>query len=57
MRGETGEHMAVIFYRKFDEVKDAVGDSEFQMLDEFFCMEPADSGKIGAGRNFEIDNL
>ena len=39
------------------EAEDAVGDSEFQKLDEFFCRDLADIGEISAGRNFGIDNL
>ena len=39
------------------ESEDAVGESEFQQLDEFFCRDLADIGEIGAGRNFGIDNL
>ena len=39
------------------EAEDAVAESEFQKLDEFICRDLADIGKIGAGRNFGIDNL
>ena len=38
----------VIVYRFFVEAEDAVGDSEFQKPDEFFCMDLADIGEIGA---------
>ena len=37
------------------EAEDAVGDSEFQKLDEFFYR--ADIGETGAGRNFQNNNL
>ena len=33
---------------------DAVGDSEFQKLDEFFCRDLADIGEIAEGRNLEL---
>ena len=36
------------------EAKDAVGESELQKLDEFFCRDLADIGETGAGRNFGI---
>ena len=39
------------------EAEDAVGDIEFQKLDEFFCRDLADIDEIGAGRNFGIDNM
>ena len=39
------------------EVEEAVGESEFQMLDEFFHRDLADIGEIGTGRNFGIDSL
>ena len=39
------------------EAEDAVGDSEFQKLDEFFCRDLVDIGEPGAGRNFGIDHL
>ena len=39
------------------EAEDAVGDSEFQKLDNFFLMDLADIGETGAGRNFGIDHL
>ena len=35
------------------EAEDAVGNSEFQKLDEFFYRDLADIGEIGAGRNFK----
>ena len=37
------------------EAENAVGESEFQKLDEFFCRYLADIGEIGTGRNFRID--
>ena len=39
------------------EAEDAVGDSEFWKLDELFCRDLADIGKIGAGGNFGIEYL
>ena len=36
------------------EVEDAVGDSEFQKLDELFYRDHAGIGEICAGRNFEL---
>ena len=39
------------------EGEDAVGESEFQKLHEFFCRDLADIGETGAGRNFGIDSL
>ena len=47
----------VIFIEFLVEAKDALGESEFQKIDEFFCRDLADIGEIGAGRNFGIDNL
>ena len=47
----------VIFIEFLVKAEDAVGDSEFQKLDEFFYRDLADIGEIGAGRNFGIDNL
>ena len=41
----------------FIEVEDAVGDSEFQKLDEFVCKDLPDIGETGAGRTFGIVNL
>ena len=35
------------------EAEDAVGESEFQKLDEF-CGDLADIGETGAGRNLEV---
>ena len=42
----------VIVYRISVEAQNAVGDSDFQMLDDFFCRNLTDIGEIGAGRNF-----
>ena len=39
------------------EAEDAVDDSEFQKLNEFFCRDLTDIGGTGAGRNLGIDNL
>ena len=36
------------------QTEDAIGESEFQKLDEFFCRDLADIGEIGAGRNLEL---
>ena len=36
------------------ESEDAVGDSEIQRLDEFFCRDLADIGEIGAARILEL---
>ena len=47
----------VIVYRIDFEAEDAVGDSELQKFDEFFCRHLADIGEIGVGRNFGIHNL
>ena len=46
-----------MFMEFLTEAEDAVGDSEFQKLDEFFSRNLADIGESGAGRNFGNDNL
>ena len=55
MTGETGEPMVVpcnLFIEFLIEAEDTVGKSEFQKLDEFFCLDLADIGESGVGRNF-----
>ena len=39
------------------EAEDAVGDSEFQKLDEVFSRDLTDVFETGGGRNCGIDNL
>ena len=43
-----------LFIEVFIEAEDAVGDSEFQKLDESFHRELADNGETVAGRNLEV---
>ena len=57
MTGQTGEPMAAPCNLFIEFFIDAVGDSAFQKLDEFFCRDLADVGETGAGRNFGINNL
>ena len=58
-RGDKWTHGCTLslFIEFHIEAEDAIGDSAFQKLDEFFYRDLADIDEIGAGRNFGVDDL